>query len=178
MAAPDRPRLLGAIIAGGRATRFCGDKAAALINGRPLIEHVAEALAPQCADLIVCGRDWPGLASVADQPMADLGPLGGLAAALAYAEAHGFDAVLSAGCDVLPVPADLAARLLPGPSVVAGQPLFGLWPSGSSSLLLSRLAGPDRSIRGWVEAAKARSIAIDIPLHNFNRREDLEKYRD
>ncbi|MFM2236672.1 MAG: MobA-like transferase domain, partial [Pseudomonadota bacterium] len=35
---------LGAIIAGGKATRFGSDKAAAQLNGRPLIEHVAYGL--------------------------------------------------------------------------------------------------------------------------------------
>jgi molybdopterin-guanine dinucleotide biosynthesis protein A len=50
---------LGAIIAGGKATRFGSDKAAALLNGRPLIEHVADGLREQVDALIVCGRAWP-----------------------------------------------------------------------------------------------------------------------
>ena len=54
---------LGAIIAGGKATRFGSDKAAALLNGRPLIEHVADGLREQVDALIVCGvhgREWNG----------------------------------------------------------------------------------------------------------------------
>ena len=46
---------LGAIIAGGKATRFGADKAAALLNGQRLMEHVADGLRDQVDKLIVCG---------------------------------------------------------------------------------------------------------------------------
>lgn len=82
----DKMRLLGAILAGGAATRFGSDKGSgALIGGRALIDHVADALRPQVATLVVCGRHWPGLEGLADRPASGLGPLGGLCAALAHA---------------------------------------------------------------------------------------------
>ena len=96
-------RRLGAIIAGGKATRFGSDKAAAMLNGRPLIEHVADGLREQVDRLIVCGRAWPGMDGVEDAPFPDMGPLGGLNAALRYAQQNGFDIVVTAGCDVVPV---------------------------------------------------------------------------
>ena len=68
-------RRLGAIIAGGKATRFGSDKAAAYLNGRPLIEHIADGLREQVDALIVCGRAWPGIDGVDDTPFADMGPL-------------------------------------------------------------------------------------------------------
>ena len=40
-------KLLGAILAGGRSSRFGSDKAFALLNGKPLIDHVIAALAAQ-----------------------------------------------------------------------------------------------------------------------------------
>ena len=46
-------RRLGAIIAGGKATRFGSDKAAASLNGTALIEHVADGLRDQVDKLIV-----------------------------------------------------------------------------------------------------------------------------
>jgi molybdenum cofactor guanylyltransferase len=165
---------LGAIIAGGHSTRFGGDKAAALIAGRALIDHVAAALHPQVEALIVCGRDWPGLATVADDPAPDLGPLGGLCAALRHAVAHGFDIVLTAGCDSLPVP-DL--RALGGPAVVAGQRLFGVWPVAFADQLSAHLATTtDRSVRHWIAVSGAREIALPGAVHNINTRRDLDLY--
>ena len=93
---------LGAIIAGGMATRFGGDKAAAILDGHPLIEHVAGGLGPQVGHMIICGREWPGMHWLPDRPHANMGPLAGLNAALHFAQHHGFDTVLTAGCDVLP----------------------------------------------------------------------------
>lgn len=170
-------RLLGAILVGGRSTRFGSDKAAALLNGKPLIEHVAAGLAPQVDALVGCGREWPGLTSIADRPEPDQGPLGGLCAALQYARENGFDAVLAAGCDVLPVPPDVARHLSPGPATVEGQPLFGFWPTGLLDALDRHLAAqPERSMRGWIAASGARTVRLDTPLHNLNTPDDLALY--
>ena len=68
--------ILGAIMAGGAASRFGSDKALALFEGRPLIDHVAQALADQAAAVIVVGH-WPSSLAdhlqdwlAADQPRA------------------------------------------------------------------------------------------------------------
>ena len=44
-------KILGAIIAGGRATRFDGDKGAALLDGKALIDHVVDGLSAHCTAL-------------------------------------------------------------------------------------------------------------------------------
>src|SRR3990167_7470371 len=88
-------RVLGAILAGGKAQRFGSDKAHALWRGERLIDRFAAALGPQCEDLVVCGREEPGFTSLPDRPEAGLGPLGGLNAALHHARDNGFDAVLA-----------------------------------------------------------------------------------
>jgi molybdenum cofactor guanylyltransferase len=165
-------RLLGAILAGGQSRRFGRDKAAALVGGRALIDRVADALGPQVDALIVVGRG-----DIDDRPAPGLGPLGGLCAALDHGARHGFDAVLTAGCDVLPVPDDLATRLAPGPAVIEGQPLFGLWPTALAARLDAHLAaGGDRSLRGWIAATGARAVALDATLHNVNTEDDLALY--
>ena len=68
-------RLLGAIVAGGRSRRFGSDKARATVEGRTLFDHVVGALSPQVADIVLCGRDWPGFDSLDDRPEPGLGPL-------------------------------------------------------------------------------------------------------
>jgi molybdenum cofactor guanylyltransferase len=167
-------KILGAIIAGGKATRFGGDKAAALLNGKALIEHVADGLRPQVDALIVCGRDWPGMDSVADRPAPDMGPLGGLCAALHYGAANDFDAVMTAGCDVLPVPH------LCGDDdgfIVKDHYLFGVWPTALASQLDRHLATEsNHSMRHWIAASGAHEILSDTPLHNLNTPADFLLY--
>jgi len=170
-------RLLGAILAGGAATRFGSDKAAALLDGRALIDHVAEALRPQVESLVVCGRNWSGIDGLSDRPEPGLGPLGGLSAALAHARAAGLDAVLSVGCDVLPIPSDLFRLLGEGPAHVEGQPLFGLWPAALADEMDQHLAeGGNRSLRGWIARTGARSVRLETALHNLNTPADLAAF--
>ncbi len=138
-----------------------------------LIERVLDALAPQVEAVVVCGRDWPAHSSLADRPGPGLGPLGGLCAALLDAERRGFDAVLCAPCDALDLPADLATRLMPGPSVAAGQRAVGLWPAALAPVLSAHLAvATDRSIRAWLALTAAREVDCGA-LHNVNHPGDL-----
>lgn len=165
------PSLLGAILAGGASRRFGSDKAAALLRGKPLIAHVIDRLTPQVAALVVVGRDHPGVLSLPDRPPG-VGPLGGLAAALAYAADRGFGAVLTSGCDLPDLPDDLR-RLAPGPVVARGQPLVGLWPVGLAAVLDDHLAASaDRSLRGWVARCGAREVDLG-PVANINTVADL-----
>lgn len=171
--------ILGAIIAGGQGRRFSGpdgraDKGAALLHGRALIDHVAAALLRQADDLVIAGRDWSGLPSIPDRPRAGEGPLGGLCAALHHARERGHDLVLCAGCDTLPVPARLGDMLAPGPAVMDGHWLMGLWPSALADDLDRWLADqPDRSIRGWMTQSHARAVPHGMLLLNINTQETL-----
>jgi molybdopterin-guanine dinucleotide biosynthesis protein A len=170
-------RRLGAIIAGGKATRFGSDKAAAVLNGRPLIEHVADGLRKQVDKIIVCGRAWPGMDSVDDAPFADMGPLGGLNAALIYAQQNGFDAVVTAGCDVVPVP-ELPRNLPDGCAVyIDGHYLFGVWPVALAPVLDRHLRNQDDlSMRSWITLTGAQAIMSSDIFHNLNTPLELAQY--
>jgi molybdopterin-guanine dinucleotide biosynthesis protein A len=124
--------------------------------------------------VIVCGREEAGCVCIADLPGPDLGPLGGLNAALDYAAGHGFTHILSAGVDVPNLPRDLAQTLSgPGAGIVQSQPVVGLWPVALAPVLSDFLARGGRALYGFAEAAGARRIAIDPPLMNINRPGDL-----
>jgi molybdopterin-guanine dinucleotide biosynthesis protein A len=170
-------RRLGAIIAGGKATRFGSDKAAAVLNGRPLIEHVADGLRKQVDKIIVCGRAWPGMDSVDDAPFADMGPLGGLNAALIYAQQNVFDAVVTAGCDVVPVP-ELPRNLPDGRAVyIDGHYLFGVWPVALAPVLDRHLRNQDNlSMRSWITLTGAQAIMSSDIFHNLNTPLELAQY--
>jgi molybdenum cofactor guanylyltransferase len=167
-------KLLGAILAGGRSRRFGSDKAMAQFEGRSLLDHVVDSLRPQVDTLIVAGREWPGLESVTDLPEPGLGPLGGLAGALDYAERNGFDAVLSSGCDLLGIPANLSAQLGEAPAIVDDQPLLGLWPAHLAQSLAEWLANPqNRSVYRFADHVSAKRVQLSTSVRNANRPEDL-----
>jgi molybdopterin-guanine dinucleotide biosynthesis protein A len=120
--------ILGAVIAGGAARRFGSDKALALLGGKRLIDHAADAIRPHVDALVVCGRKLEGWTSLPDLPRHGLGPLGGIAAALAYAEARGFTSVLTIGCDMPNVPDELLENLTALlPSYCSDAPILGHW---------------------------------------------------
>lgn len=167
-------RILGAVVAGGRSSRFGTDKALALIDGTSMIERAIAALRPQTDALVVCGREWSGLETLPDRPLGGLGPLAGLNAALHHAQERGYDAVLAIPLDVHPLPPDMVERLSgEGPAVFEEQHAIGFWPATFSTALDAYLADGRRSIRGWIEVAGARRETEPVSMRNINRPEDL-----
>jgi molybdopterin-guanine dinucleotide biosynthesis protein A len=100
------PAPLLAVIAGGKSRRFGRDKTQLAVAGATLLERACAVGLAEGLDVVVIGHDrpavWPAhLAAVAFHPDArpGLGPLGGIATALA----------LSAGATVIAVAADMPA---------------------------------------------------------------------
>jgi len=175
----ERPvKLLGAVIAGGGSRRFGSDKAIATLGKLRLIDHVIAAVRDQCDAVVVCGRPWPGQETLADLPAAELGPLGGLCAALAFAAREGYDMVLSVPCDVPDLPADLALRLADAgaPSYLRDLPVAGLWPSALAAKLDGHLrTTSDRAMWQWAALIGANAVTIEAPLANINTTDDLAR---
>lgn len=169
---------LGALLAGGGARRFGRDKALALWAGRPLIAHAADILIQHSDALVVCGRLTSPLAvpHLADRPAPELGPLGGLCAALCHAAETGHAWVLTLGCDMPRIDAELLARLTaPGPGRhVAEAPIVGHWPTALADPLLRHLSdGGERAVRRWAATTGIEAIAAGAPLVNVNTPADL-----
>jgi len=171
--------LLGAILAGGRASRFGSDKALAIYRGQPLVAHVAAWLTPQ-VDRVVLSGGQASLRSIGrleDFPRPGLGPLAGLCAALRHAEITGFAAVVSVGCDTPVLPPDLVARLqaVGEAAYVENMPLIGIWPVSVADALERRLAeGRDRSMRSWAREVGAFPLTLKAPVANVNTPADLQ----
>ncbi len=112
-------RVLGVILAGGRATRMGGrDKALIGFAGAPLVARVAAVLRPQVGRLALNANGDParfaflGLAVLPDPEPGQPGPLAGMLAGLDWAAATEPDAMmLAAPVDCPLLPADLVARL-------------------------------------------------------------------
>ena len=172
-------RLLGAVLAGGQATRFGSDKALAVLDGATLLERALASLSPYVDALVVCGRAEAPVPTVADAPHAGLGPLGGIAGALAHAAAHGFDAVLTTACDTPALPAELVAALLAHDCAHAAEaPTVGVWPARLAAGLADHLGGGgERSIRRWAAGVGAVAVLPGVMVANVNTVRDLDTCR-
>lgn len=169
------PKILGAVIAGGRSRRFGSDKAMAKLEGCSLLGHVIAGLSTQCDSVVVCGREATGFTCLKDRPAPDMGPLGGLAGVLHYAANNRFAGVLTSACDTPEVPPDLASLLCgAAPAVLRGHPLFGWWPASHSAELDAYLAsGMSLRVTDWATQSRARQVSVPCDLPNINRPADL-----
>lgn len=168
-------RRLGLVLAGGGSTRFGSDKAEALLHGRRLIDHAADSLRPFCETVMLVGRSDPAFATLADRPAADMGPLGGLNAGLHFAAAHGYDRVVSVGCDTPALPVELLRRLCAAErsTCLARTPIVGCWRVDLAADLDAFLAeSVKHAVRAWIARVEVATIDADAIL-NINRREDL-----
>ncbi|MGQ2935375.1 MAG: molybdenum cofactor guanylyltransferase [Sphingopyxis sp.] len=164
-------KTLGAVLAGGRSSRFGSDKALAMLDGRSLLDHALAALRPHCDAVVVVGRD-----EVADWPRPDMGPLGGIAGALIYAADNGFDRVLTAPVDCVRLPGDLRTLLEPAPAFLETQPVIGLWPGTALHLLKAMLEDEgDLAVRAYARRIGARPVSSDFVPPNVNSTADLDR---
>jgi molybdenum cofactor guanylyltransferase len=140
--------VLGAILAGGRATRLGRPKATAPLGGRPLLERPLRALeAAGLETVVVAKRDTPlppGAAPVWEEPDEPVHPLLGIVTALEQADAR---AVLVCGCDLPFLTPALVAHVvgIAAPLVIprAGErfhPLLGRYTPGLLPALREALA--------------------------------------
>ncbi len=160
-------------MAGGQSRRFGSDKALAMHQGRPLLDHAANSLRLHVAALAVVGRDWPGMIRVDDHPEPGLGPLGGICGALSYAQAKGFDAVLSTSCDVLGLSDAVIGSLCPGPAILDDHPVIGLWPVTLLAPLCAWLSTGGRSVFRFADHEGLNRVSAGTGLHNINTPADL-----
>jgi molybdopterin-guanine dinucleotide biosynthesis protein A len=168
--------ILGVVLAGGQSSRFGSDKAQELWQGVPLIDHVRRRLACVSTKVLVSGRHSEDQSHLLDRPGPGLGPLGGLAAALHHAAAHGFERVISAPCDT-PLLEDELLRALAsvdGDAYLAGMPVIGSWRACHSARLDAHLLqSGSRSVRNWAEVIGAHALDLPAPP-NINRPSDLK----
>lgn len=171
-----RRRRLGAVLAGGKSSRFGSDKAVAMIEGKRLLDRAVAVLSPHCDKVVVVGRNDAAHDCVPDWPQPDCGPLGGIAGALDAAKKAGYDEVLSCGVDSVGLPTDLADRLWPAPAYLEAQPVVGLWPAGATSALEELMFGEGKhSMRAFAERIEARPVKLARDPANINTAADLER---
>lgn len=166
--------ILGAVLAGGKSSRFGSDKALAELAGRTLLSRAVDTLAGWCEHVVVVGRPTAPAPTLPDWPHPGMGPLGGLAAALHLAADEGYEAVLTCGVDSVGLPEDLLAQLTPGPSCLAAQPVVGLWPAAALPVIEAILESDEKhSVYRLAELLGARRVDIPVSPANINTPADL-----
>jgi molybdenum cofactor guanylyltransferase len=186
-------RVVGLVLAGGRSLRFGGEKAVALLDGRPLLLWAAQRLKRSCENVAINVRPdteaealakAEGLPTVYDAPGDAAGPLAGVKSGLIWAASVGARALAVSPCDAPLLPDDLFARLIAGAedgaamaeTVDGRQPLCAVWPVKALSLLQSALEGGAHPPTWRVlEQFGARKIRFENAeaFANLNTREDL-----
>lgn len=199
----DHPRMrgpiAGLILAGGRGQRMGFDKSLAILAGAPLVAHVAARLEPQVERIVVNANaeasrfDFLRHEVVADSVPDYAGPLAGILAGLHWAEANGYDRIVSVATDTPFFPVDLVSRLdeaADGDAIVLAacqsrpHPVFALWPSAVANAIDAFLrSGEKASVLGMIKAQPHRFVDFDPvlfgttpqdPFFNINTPADLE----
>lgn len=190
MIKPDRSNITAVILAGGRGRRLGGqDKGLVELDGKPLIEHILDAIASQVDRITInANRNQQSYANygypVINDNMADYqGPLAGFAAALS---ACNTDYIVTLPCDGPYVPANLVERLSNAliennaDLAVAHdgqrmQPVYALIPRSLLGSLQAFLDAGDRKIDLWYarhSTAQADFSDITETFFNINTAED------
>jgi molybdopterin-guanine dinucleotide biosynthesis protein A len=166
--------ILGVVLAGGKSSRFGSDKALAEFGGRTLLSRAVDALAGQCELVIIAGREAGPAQCIPDWPRPDMGPLGGIAAGLRYAQDEGYASILTCGVDSVGLPEDLALILSPPPAYLETQPIIGHWTSNAASIVEAILQSEGRhSMKAFAQAAGARGVSGASAPANINTPADL-----
>jgi len=187
-------KITGVVLAGGLGRRMGGvDKGLQLLNGRPLVSHVIERLAPQVDELLInANQNSERYASfghriVPDQIPDFAGPLAGLHAALSAAANP---LVATAPCDSPFLPADLVFRLFAALTANAADlavartfdqlhPVFCLCRRTVLPHLTEYLARGERKMADWYAALKVVEVAFDDAadaFENINTRAELGRF--
>lgn len=190
-----RDRLTGLVLAGGRASRMGGiDKGLVEIAGRPMIEHVLDALRPQVGRVLInANRNLGtyrryGHPVISDAVGGYLGPLAGILAGLAALDT---DYLLTVPCDSPLLAPDLAGRMFAA-AVAADaevtvahdgarqQPVFLLLRRDLAGSLRAFLAAGERKIDRWfaghrlAEASLADRAGSFVNVNDPAERERVE----
>ena len=166
--------ILGAVLAGGRSSRFGSDKALAELQGRTLMARAVDAMAQMADRVVVVGREAAPAPTLPDWPQADMGPLGGIAAALRHAEQEGFASVLTCPVDCVDLPESLLEDLSPPSAYLESQPVIGHWNTSAASNVTAILQSEGRhSMLAFATAANARAVKASYAPANINTPADL-----
>jgi len=195
--------VLGAIIAGGRSTRYGEPKALATVGGERIIDRVVHALQNVTPDCVMIANS-PEIACATTLPsrpdaVADAGALGGIYTALLWARDEGRRGVLAVACDMPFLSTSLLAELLlraspldrAGPDVVVPEsggrrsiePLCAWYGTSCLQAVSDAVGRGDHRMIGFHDDVRVERVPLadvrrfgdpGVLFLNVNTREDRE----
>ncbi len=191
--------VVGVVLAGGCSSRFGGNKALVMLDGRPLIKHVTDTVTKIFSSCLLVTNS-PATYKFLNLPMtgdlfADAGPLAGIHAALQYVRRlPRRTRCFIVGCD-MPLLTPPLIRLLcdlsyeddsdaviPRPAAGRAEPLCGIYHIRALPLIEESLRKKTRKIGQvlnrlqvrYVSRAEILTVVPDLTsFHNVNRTTDL-----
>jgi molybdopterin-guanine dinucleotide biosynthesis protein A len=187
-AQPPREPATLVVLAGGHSRRMGRDKGLLPIDGKPMIQHLVERLAPRFDEVLISGGTpdtyrFLGVAVVPDA-LPDQGPLGGLLAAL---QAARNPLCLVVACDMPNVSADLVERMLSAADGVDAvvprvegqvEPVCAVYRRALIPWLRAALARGERGVYRIFEGNRVRFVEPGSAdeLLNLNTPEEYEAF--
>lgn len=165
----------------------------ALLQGKPILAHVVDRLAPQCGYLAINAKDDPkyqpfGIPVVEDILAGQPGPLAGIHAAMIWARALGYDRVLTTGNDTPFLPTDWVDKLADtDKSIVAISScgdrdhfIHAIWPTSLAEQAEIDVQNGLCEVGKWLKKRSFQSIEFPIeneidPFFNINSKDDLKR---
>ncbi len=179
--------ITGVVLAGGKSTRMGTDKALLALNGKPFIQHVAEAFQGVFTDVVISANtteyEFLGLPVIGDV-YPDCGPLGGIHAALGLVRTPH---IFTAPCDVPFLNSTTFETLLqeaePGVIAVASagvqlQPLVGVYPADCRSALETFLMSGGRKVSDFLATVGYRTVSRDAWADTLGNINEVGQYRE
>ena len=185
--------MTGVILAGGKSSRFGSNKALAIIDSKPLVQHVADlmsSLFPECLLVTNTPKEYEFLSlPMTHDRYRNMGPLAGIHAALLQISTPRAFVV---ACDMPNLSPELIRHLcninqqeedVIIPMLAKGpEPLFGIYHKKSLATIesflkrqecqISKVLG-DLQVR-WVREQEIRAIIGDLAIFkNINRPSDV-----
>ncbi len=166
----------GAILAGGRNSRYGSHKALATVGGRLIIERIQAALHGATPDLILIANEPDRYAQVGlpvrPDAVAELGALGGIYSALRWARDEGRPGIIAVACDMPFIAPRLLADLMAAASdadIVVPEsggrrgiePLCAYYASTCIPAIESAIARGDRRVIGFYDDLRVHRVPLE-----------------
>lgn len=173
------------ILAGGKSSRMGQDKGLMDLDGKPMIQHVIDAVKPITNDIVIVsnqeGYDQFGYTVVEDE-IKDCGPLAGIVTGLKNVQS---EQAIVLSCDVPHITEELLALLLDSPDDIIllrsegkAEPLIARYGVHCARIFETAILDGTRKVTDAFEYIEV--TYVDIPadylkfVKNVNTQQDLE----
>ena len=173
----DKKHITGIILAGGKSSRIGSDKGFLVLNDKPFIQHIIEAMKPLVNTIIIVSDnldyDLFDLKRVNDL-IKNAGPLAGIYTGLYHSNTQ-YNLVLS--CDVplintktlkqLTTQTDMAADVIQLESNGKTMPLIALYKKHCETKFFKLLEQGERRLRVAVKECKVKTLVLSTELEKY-----------